>query len=953
MSDFDSDILKTLKNIEKALGRSSSVFGGSAREPKAAGTATTEARAKDTSDKSTSRTIVATTKAIGKLGGTASRTTNALTELAKQASKGSTKFADLNTAVDKAISELQKVPGKISSRVMAKPAYKAAKKEEHQAVKATVRSLADKSKQEKRIAKASVDREKSRMTGQTAQIKKSIKKVQVKPSRDVTSPVLHKDDAQDDIDVQSPGKKSKLSGYLQETIKNSASNLFANLLKVADEAFDTSATRGYGTLSGFASLSAAAISAGMSLKEYTQFLDNNMGALSRSSSIEDFQKQLSVGTDALAKFGVFGADATQMTASMVSSSQALGVPMDQMSSSINNQISVFEQLRKTTGITSVAFEKITEQIMSNDAVQKEMLGLSAGERDARKTQITQLATFGTGLGLSTQAASQLTSALLEQRKSTVKQRFEQKGRLRQALALAGFSDVDQTRAAELQGKRNKTSAEEQELLDIKGRLGQSLESMKQDESNPGSQNIAEQASGLLDTAGLGSSMEAAMNVQLAKESGTQKNADMGKTLSNTEQAIGKSNALLSAIAASTAVIAAASVGSMLFGKFSGLGKGLAGLFGAGGASSGGSLLSSGGFALGKGVGKAGAAGSSVLSSISSFFTGGNQMGPPMPETPNFPPKPGMLTKAGRALGGIGKIGAIGTAVQLGATVYGAASKYNNADAIAAAGDGDVGAVKGEAVGQGVGGTAGMVIGGLLGSFGGPLGTMLGISVGATIGESLGGWMGKMWGSESSNEKNTRELVKLTRAKAGAETISDTNIDSLSANVMKTAIAFSAPTQAQVDAYADSKLTPEQKKKKDADAVAAQASSVMTYDAMGNATGFESSIAPATSGSITSVQSSVPLTTIGTPTPIVQNSVQPIAINTPSDSAVPAGALPQSVVNQLSAPGQDQGAVLTQILQILQQSLEGETDRGKMMEQALRGTNRFQDNTTMSKLIYAA
>ena len=674
-----------------------------------------------------------------------------------------------------------------------------------------------------------------------------------------------------------------------------AARMITSGVEIVNQMFQTTGARGFGVFTEtFFSLSRDAALAGMSLKEYAQMMDKNEGVISRFSSFAAFDKQLDVGREGLKKFGVFGQEATNLSAAMVGSAQTLGIPVGDLTKSMNGQMKVFEELRKTTGITADQFAEMNRNLQNNDDVQRELIGLAPEERAARLTQLQETSAMGRALGLTEQNANKLTAAMLAQRKSTVKERFNSAGRLRQSMSLVGMDPAEIAEAAALAGKRMKTPEEDARYNDLLGKYASRAEEIKAN-AGPGMANAVETSEENL-TPQVRASMEAAVAVKAAKESGKQVTSDMGKALHVTEQWLGK-----------------------IFGIMEGIGKSSIAQLAIGGLG----LAASAALVYAQSVGTVAQVANTtaqsantaslltlpqrialaIRSSMSGAGGANSADGLGGPDGKKDEGKGKGKGRFGRMAGnmkGIAGGSIVGSAIGVGF----AAVDYSNAEENAKVengGDGDVGKVKSEAIGTGIGSIAGGIIGAAIGSVIPGIGTVI---VG-TLGSMLGGFVGKMIGgfvgSENATEKNAKETAKLSkemiearRATAGTDVISTGNLSSLPSNLLQTGKAFAANTVEQekaIQATVNKKNGTGQTAKGDTESSAV---SNTTYDAMGNVTGSETvandriKSTAVTSVSPAPTEKAAPAPIQATPAPTEKATPAPIqATPAPTEKATPA------------------------------------------------------------------
>ena len=768
-------------------------------------------------------------------------------------------------------------------------------------------------------------------------------------------------------------------------------------LEVLDDMFHVLAARGYGTTDSLTELYGSSILAGMALRDFVQMMDENMIAVSRASSFASFQKNLKVGTDGLQKFGVFGDDAARLSATMMSASTSLGIPQAQMEDAVKAQTASFAKLRKTTNITANEFRELSDQIASNAQVRTELSALDPADRLRRQTEILDQAAYARSLNLSKTEVQKFTQSILEQRKSTVKQRFQQAGRLTQAAGMLGMDQGKVDELRKLAMNKYKTEDEQKRYLALKGEINTGLERMQQS-GQPGSQFQADIIRENLETAGINdldvaaAARAAEESGKVAKPNGTATNKDIGKELEPWMQGIGATLTSIEGLmknpfGAVTAAIVTGIGGILLAIRGLGVPIGtsagtiIAGRMGLGGPD----LPGSGG----KGKKQPGKPGANTPTGIEapdwSTSKGADGSGGDTKGSPKASPK----GKWGARIGGIGRglgkaVPYVGSAISIGM----AGMEYSEAEEAAKpenGGDGDVGKKKGEAVGSGVGSTVGAIAGGVVGAIGGPLGIALGASLGGILGDFTGRLLGGFFGSESAAEKaakaaeknrvelkkNTDEMIKARRVKAGPDVITTDNLGSITQNALQTAKAYSTPDAAELAKFTDSKKTPEQRAKEKADKEAAAIAAMPqdqknallkqarneVYDGS-NPNANEGDVnkrfkelmqkkaeatVAASAGALAAVAVPQPATpvqqapaVIATPASQVQGSVNPTAVNK-ADVEAQAAATKKVVDAAIQSPTalSDPGEVLKQILEILKQSLVAENQQVELASTMLR------------------
>lgn len=372
------------------------------------------------------------------------------------------------------------------------------------------------------------------------------------------------------------------------------------------------------TVGGLGDFYKRAILAGMSLEEYTTMLENSTTAVARVDSIEHFNRSIERSADQLENLGVFGAKARNLAAALDTSATTLGIPQSKLADATTSQIAVFEQLRKTTMLSSDQMLALAQELGANQDIQQEMLGLAPKERAARMGQLMQIQTMGQSMGMAAEQSQRLAQVLLAQRRATAKERFEARGRLAQAGALVGMSGADTAELSRLGGKKFRTADEEKRFVELSGQLQQGLQRM-QASGNFAAENIADQVQQYM-PAMTQAQLEQAGAAKLQAESGEVVNKDFGQATTDFGKFVGNFGEFVTGLMKSPlggVMDALFDLGAFIAGSLivkSGLTKALAG---AGGAAASGAAV--GGAATGAAKAAAAAkASSSVFGPVMSF-----------------------------------------------------------------------------------------------------------------------------------------------------------------------------------------------------------------------------------------------------------------------------------------------------------------------------------------------
>ena len=322
---------------------------------------------------------------------------------------------------------------------------------------------------------------------------------------------------------------------------------------------------GMGSTESLMTLYKNALLAGMSLEEYMSILKDNT-AVTRSSSLADFNKTISSADKQLAELGVFGNEARALQASLADSNTRMGVSQDKLSNAAANQISMFEKLRKATNMSAAEFGALVRSVAENDQAQRELVGLHPAERQARQQQLLSIMSLGKQMGLTAAQSEKLGAAMMAARGEGAETRWEASGRLRQLGNLIGMG-MEGQRAAQLYLKgASRTPQETEELGSILASMDKMTQSRRleaQATGNLGYEYQLDASSKTLESSAVSQIMKEYRGATLAQESGRAgTNADFGKSVGVFEQAVAQfativSGFLKSPLAGLTAAVAGA------------------------------------------------------------------------------------------------------------------------------------------------------------------------------------------------------------------------------------------------------------------------------------------------------------------------------------------------------------------------------------------------------------
>lgn len=318
---------------------------------------------------------------------------------------------------------------------------------------------------------------------------------------------------------------------------SAVSSLWGVVVKLTED-FLLLSSVGMGSSQNLLEMSKYALLSGMSLKEYQETISKNITAAARAGSLEEFNRTITASSAQLAKLGVYGITATQLQASLAQANTMMGVSQGALTGTISSQISVFDKLRKSTNMTAEEFGNLITRLSEQEQVQKELVGLAPQERAVRQAELIQIATTGQRLGLTAQASEKLADALIKQRGESVKNRFEQAGRIRQLGQLTGMGGEGE-RAAQIVMKGRAASATElEELRGIAGRLDASSQAAYEN-GNLGVQSAMDYFQETLGSSNFGQIMNANRPAKLAEDSGKVGQAAFGQHVGEFGQFVGK------------------------------------------------------------------------------------------------------------------------------------------------------------------------------------------------------------------------------------------------------------------------------------------------------------------------------------------------------------------------------------------------------------------------------
>ena len=359
----------------------------------------------------------------------------------------------------------------------------------------------------------------------------------MKSTRDVSEQNKHLSET-----TRGLNKNLSFTGQIFETLFSQFDKL-KEFVKVIGTDFLRLSAVGFGSSESLMTLYKNAFMSGLSLQEYAAILKDSTAALSRSSSIEDFNKTISSADTQLASLGVFGGEARAMQASLANSNTMMGVSQEKLSNAIKDQVKQFAILRKTTNMSAGEFASLVKSVSDSDQAQRELVGLQPAERQARQKQLIDIASLGSKMGLASEQSQKLAAAMLAARGETAASRWESAGRLRQMGAIVGMG-MEAQRLAQLTLKgAARTADEEKEYQAGLAKFDKRIQSERlaaQQTGNLGLEYQLDELDKTIKGTGAGQIMDSSRAATLAQESGKAgANADFGQNVSEFGKAVGE------------------------------------------------------------------------------------------------------------------------------------------------------------------------------------------------------------------------------------------------------------------------------------------------------------------------------------------------------------------------------------------------------------------------------
>ena len=358
----------------------------------------------------------------------------------------------------------------------------------------------------------------------------------MKSTRDVSEQNKHLSET-----TRGLNKNLSFTGQIFETLFSQFDKL-KEFVKVVGTDFLRLSAVGFGSSESLMTLYKNAFMSGLSLQEYAAILKDSTAALSRSSSLEDFNKTISSADTQLASLGVFGGEARAMQASLANSNTMMGVSQEKLSDAIKDQVKQFAILRKTTNMSAGEFAELVKTVSESDQAQRELVGLQPAERQDRQQQLIDISSLGAKMGLAKEQTMKLAAAMLAARGESAESRWEAAGRIRQLGAIVGMG-MEAQRLAQLYLKGAARSKEEEAELQ---RGMQSMEAQTQSRrmqaqqtGNFGYEYQIDKTEAALSQP-VRQLMESSRAVELANASGKAgANADFGQNVSEFGKAVGE------------------------------------------------------------------------------------------------------------------------------------------------------------------------------------------------------------------------------------------------------------------------------------------------------------------------------------------------------------------------------------------------------------------------------
>jgi hypothetical protein len=451
-----------------------------------------------------------------------------------------------------------------------------------------------------------------------------------------------------------------------------------------------------------------AVMMGMSFQDTVKLLQENKRILAIYGPGE-FKTAVGGMQNTFRKFGYTMQQSAELIAPTIEGAITGGVDVrdqNQLTSYTNSMMNSFQQIAGVVDISAKEFLQLNSQLFKSEGTFENLVGMDKTRRAAYQNELVQLRTRYVLGGLDIQQAQKLIEIQQQQARESVKSRIDAGGKLMSYALFSGMDLGSATRLMTLRNKGSRTADEDNELRELTGKLGSSIEQQRAGEAAQFGGNTYF-TDAFRDAIGLDSSdlqvMHSANQMNLAKDA----NATVSPAEQQRAAAAAKGSEAVAAFGDKVNQVSSALSNSLL-----------AALFGAGGSLA--ALALQAGFAAAS-LGRL--AGANVAGAAAAG--GGGVMGSMM----------GNLGKSSKWIKGAGIVGTL-----LNVGMMGSALMDDNLSQKDKFG----------AVGGGLGGSLGSIAGGAIGS-------MLLPGVGTIAGSMLGGWLGSLGGKALGSQFGSPDL----------------------------------------------------------------------------------------------------------------------------------------------------------------------------------------------------
>lgn len=245
-----------------------------------------------------------------------------------------------------------------------------------------------------------------------------------------------------------------------DKLKKAGEVLGAAALALGVDLYKTAtAAQKYGTEVTLSTIAQAAY-AGMTGEELIKVQNENIQAIHSSGmSFDSFNKKLDNGAEQLLAYTGNLKDGALVTANIFGIFKKLSNQESHRASFEANQVTLFQKMNRTLGVTAEQFIEMNNELTSNSVVQAEMYKVTSAQRinliKGMQLQVQQLALDG----LTVEQSKKLVQSLAEITGGKAKERYVEAAKIQGVLGALGLGKEGQ-RAAEIIRKGQRASPEE-------------------------------------------------------------------------------------------------------------------------------------------------------------------------------------------------------------------------------------------------------------------------------------------------------------------------------------------------------------------------------------------------------------------------------------------------------------------------------------------------------------